>query len=772
MFCQAWNGAISSNWNVASNWTPAAVPGPTSAVVINNRLAPHQPSLSADISISSLAMSQGILNLNGFAIQCSAAASLSGDSLLNGKIVALDFVDVTNMRMGGKVILEKLNGSSNNDWTGGNKVHNDSLIIIWHGGRLNLELNRPDSIFSSFKVVLLGGQLYPAFNHILYVEDDMILDNSGAATIHFSAIAPTYTRIGGNLVGLNFENNTSDLFLKSVLTNGPNLNGPFCCRQGLVSASSFHGNFSLIVDSAFTCDVMASYFYGAENLLQGGVINAFVADIFYGNTTIRFTSNTPTTKTISIGSNQYLGNIVFEAAPALASGDITLQLNNNLVFSGDTRFILNNNSFLSFTASTINFQKGLSIQNDGSGSITQDGSSHIYFAGSDTANYSFSGSGTAPLFAHVGMNRQGGLRLQSGLVCTDLILTKGIILSSSIAILQMPAMSVVTGGGDNSYVDGPMIKTGNTAFTFPLGKNNLYAPLSISSPVTTTDAFQAQYFSNCANDDGYDTTQRDVSLHHLSTGEYWLLSRLNGSSAVKVTLSWKQPRSGIVDVINDLRVARWNGSMWKDEGRGATSGTNYEGNIQSLNDIVAFSRFTLASSSANNPLPVTYIYFTASLQVNRSVVLNWETGSETGNSFFEIERSNDGRNWSSIGTMDPVFSHRYSFADKGPVIGFNYYRIKQVDIDSKFSYSAVRLVRIAKEARIFAWPDPVSDILTIQAPFTGSVIEIYNTAGKMMWKSSGGKIVNTVSVSTWPAGVYVILLKRGTDKLSQKFLKQ
>jgi hypothetical protein len=196
-FSQTWNGSLSSDWNVAANWTPANVPGPGSSVNISNASALYQPALAGDVSIASLSMSQGILNLNGHTLSCSGAAAFTGDSLLNGKISADDFTEVTNMRMGGKIILEKLNSSSANLWMGSNKVFHDSLIIVWHGGKLTLENLYPDSVFADFKIKILAGEVDPAFNHCLIVKKDMIIDNSGGGIILFGALGVASTNIGG-----------------------------------------------------------------------------------------------------------------------------------------------------------------------------------------------------------------------------------------------------------------------------------------------------------------------------------------------------------------------------------------------------------------------------------------------------------------------------------------------------------------------------------------------------------------------------------------------
>lgn len=305
-----------------------------------------------------------------------------------------------------------------------------------------------------------------------------------------------------------------------------------------------------------------------------------------------------------------------------------------------------------------------------------------------------------------------------------------------------------------------------------MGKNNIYAPISITAPALTTDAFTAQYFDYVAQNNGYDSTSKDASLNHLSRSEYWMLNRSAGSSPVKVILSWKTLRSGSVTSMNDLRVAHWNGSIWKDEGNGGTLGSNSEGTIQSVNTINSFSPFTLASINAGNALPLRYISFEAQIQNNRTVLLQWKTADQINNDHFEIERSKDGNVWVSLASTVPQFLHEYSYTDVFPEDGLNYYRIKETDADGRYFYSNIQAVRIGKPSVLNIWPNPASDILFIEIPFTGGTVTIHDMSGKLI-----GRYINTHSILAIPvkkliAGVYIVKAESGKEQFMQKFVKE
>ena len=140
-------------------------------------------------------------------------------------------------------------------------------------------------------------------------------------------------------------------------------------------------------------------------------------------------------------------------------------------------------------------------------------------------------------------------------------------------------------------------------------------------------------------------------------------------------------------------------------------------------------------------LPVELISFTGQT-VNCLTELRWETASEINNYFFEVERSEDGRNFKSVavlygaGTTDIV--QVYQYTDE-PLVSkrTTYYRLKQVDYDASYAYSNVVSVKGEScEADVTissAYPNPFNGALTfeINNSFNGTdgVLEIYNVIG-------------------------------------------
>ncbi|MGB3619392.1 MAG: hypothetical protein WBA12_14845 [Catalinimonas sp.] len=96
-----------------------------------------------------------------------------------------------------------------------------------------------------------------------------------------------------------------------------------------------------------------------------------------------------------------------------------------------------------------------------------------------------------------------------------------------------------------------------------------------------------------------------------------------------------------------------------------------------------------------DPLPVSWLSFGAARE-NGGVVLTWQTALEINNAHFEVERSIDAVAFERIGAVtgggNRVGVSAYDFRDRRAPAGVAYYRLRQVDFDGGWEYSAVVMV--------------------------------------------------------------------------------
>lgn len=125
---------------------------------------------------------------------------------------------------------------------------------------------------------------------------------------------------------------------------------------------------------------------------------------------------------------------------------------------------------------------------------------------------------------------------------------------------------------------------------------------------------------------------------------------------------------------------------------------------------------------SNGPLPVRLISFTGSFD-KKLAQLNWQTTQEINSSYFEVQRSADGKTFEPVATLtakggNSGVSEYQSDDDLYFYQNDNvFYRIKMVDIDGKFKYSSVIMLKLnntGNKTTVKAWPNPYTSQLNTE----------------------------------------------------------
>ncbi|MCB9189661.1 MAG: T9SS type A sorting domain-containing protein [Flavobacteriales bacterium] len=366
-------------------------------------------------------------------------------------------------------------------------------------------------------------------------------------------------------------------------------------------------------------------------------------------------------------------------------------------------------------------------------------------------------------------------------VVVDLELNNGIVYSDASNYILMIDNSNVAAVSNASHIDGPIDKVGNDAFTFPVGDNGFYRPISISNPTNTTARFSAQYFDDDADLAGYDDNSMEATLDYISDCEYWILNRLVTTNNVTVSLSYDSYSgacSGVVDPAT-VSVARWDAvnSIWRDHGNDGSATPN---EIISNGAVTSFSPFTLGTNNyPTNPLPVELLSFEA-IENGDIVDLNWQTASEINNDYFTIERSDDGINFYGItkiaGAGNSTTLTEYSTQDINPLSGTSYYRLKQTDFNGEYSFSNVEVVHMnVLSDDVIVFPNPLSERdreLTVRFTTTAErSLTIVDQLGKIVSNeihtSDSEVLLSTTHLSK---GVYFIKIASDSEFKMERFV--
>lgn len=176
-------------------------------------------------------------------------------------------------------------------------------------------------------------------------------------------------------------------------------------------------------------------------------------------------------------------------------------------------------------------------------------------------------------------------------------------------------------------------------------------------------------------------------------------------------------------------------------------------------------------------LPVELVHFTAK-PLEKSVHLAWETASEDRNAHFAVERSSDGFAFYSIGRVagkgTTSQTSVYTFTDANPLSGTSYYRLKQVDEDSSYTYSHVVPVQLQeRQASFTVYPTLTAGLLQVEAPQGQNAfhVAVYDLGGRQVWQQQllSAESICTLDVSSLQPGSYVLVL---LDEQGQKYVSR
>ncbi len=520
-----------------------------------------------------------------------------------------------------------------------------------------------------------------------------------------------------------------DLFGKTYSTEtlslsgaGPDGNGALV-NTSAGNTAAYNGDITIADATTIGGDISA-----ANNITLGGTVTGAFTLTKMGGATLDLGTNAvsisglnisegtvkSTTGTLTVtgvftddGTFTHNGGTVAFTGTSSITGTVTTTFNNLTITSGT----------LTAPSGTINIAGNYS----NSGTFTHNGGTVNFNGGTQ----SIGGAGSAATtFNNLTISGTLTKTLTKPVtVAGNLTLTSGFLATDATNILTIAAGGTTSGVSSSSFVNGPMAKAGNTAFDFPVGAGTKLGRIGITAPSTTT-TFTAQYFNAAPSNSTSFGAGLNGGAGKISTVEYWNLTP-TGTPTAKVVLHWESNTSGITSLLAaNLVVAHYTSSAWVSEGNAGTTVSGAAGTLTS-NTVSTWSPFTFGSPTSLAPLPVKLISFTAKA-IEKDALLNWSTATEKNNDHFDIERSNDGVNFTKVGAVNGAGNstaiEKYSFTDTrvADISSQNvYYRLKQIDFDGNFEYSNLATITFAKQGLV--------SISNVQPnPFVGNLVVNFN----------------------------------------------
>jgi hypothetical protein len=449
---------------------------------------------------------------------------------------------------------------------------------------------------------------------------------------------------------------------------------------------------------------------GQINVMSFNILNR----VILGSLTIENTNGNSLTifgngngATVQSSTNTINGNLVISGNSRVNVSNMTadtkthtLVVNGNVDVSGG---ILNLQTYTGTTTKPTTLQVKGNIEHTG-GIITADGNRTI---GSEEI-YIIEMAGTSPQTINsvsgiinnsnnsvtLRMNNPSGVTLLSPLTVGLLSFNssnKGVLTTSASTILTINNRSAgtlpVNQPADNGYVDGPVRRrTANLGlYEIPVGKNGNLQMVEISPNTNEESFYIVEYFRQAFAD-----LSVVPPLTAVSNQYFWQVQKESGSDAsIRMFLEQAIPGATVNDA---LLPAKYNGSDWLNV-KGTTGTSLVPGNSSSgfvTTDLQGTYGFYTIGYGAQSTLPVNLVSFNGKKLNGGKSQLNWTISSNARPERFEILRSTDGRNFTSIGSVNGLSSKfLYDFEDAGMLQGNNFYRLKMFDKDGSVNYSKI-----------------------------------------------------------------------------------
>jgi hypothetical protein len=777
-----WTGTTNTDWATSSNWSNGTIPSSCVSVIIPS--GGNQPTIAAATAAScySLTINSGAtLTVNS----TTGNLTVSGDLINNGTLnFTASYTPVSGPSPAALANSIILNGTGNN-WGGTGTYSLNSIFRIVSGATYtmtgNARASRLDIDYASagsYGTLSLGSntlsvldinqngyinlntgtlQIESLANYTpYYLTDARFNENTG--TIYFNA---------GTLWTAGFQvTGQTNFTFYNMKVNSQNSSG-FHIGRNDVSTLTCTNNFEVSSSNSGFChiDINSSLTVGGNLLINsGGVLDCFDVD-------------GPSSLPISVAGNWTNNGTFLQNA-----GTVTLNGSGDQYIGGTTS--------TTFYNLTLNKPGGI-----------------VYLSTNTSV-----GQGLAYSLGFYAVY-DGTLALGSGkLNLNKLKLT--IINSSTSTAITRTSGYIISEDGAVAYTTAG-IKHANNASVLSMNIDNItgshvypfatttgvYIPFTFKLNAGVTGSFGyvdlATFESGMASRspnyimpyppavlDVADYTYTGVDNSANTVKRFWQITKGGaGTGNADITFTYDEtaenPDNGEGAGATGMVAQRWNGTKWSAPlaSQTFTIGNGSSTSTVQVPGVSTFSPWAIAKGIS--PLPIELINFNVKKNKDNGADITWETLTEKNNDYFEVERSIDGETFNTIGHVKGAGNSTaqllYSLVDKSPIIGVNYYRLKQIDNDNTSTYSKIvsvdfsdlKLIEFNKNS-ITINPNPIKDITEINLNSEADkqvLVQVYDAQAKIILTKT---FTTVAGINKFPidlSGVSAGLFMKNINKL-------
>lgn len=343
-------------------------------------------------------------------------------------------------------------------------------------------------------------------------------------------------------------------------------------------------------------------------------------------------------------------------------------------------------------------------------------------------------------------------------------------IAGAITLGNLATLNGSTNFGSTHFVDGFMVKMGIIPFTFPLGNETIYSPITFTNPTGSALRYKA---GDPGNSTDLNNLQGVNNLTSVSSKEYYIY---NGNTAAgsSVTIPFNNfGNEGYAGAVSKLTLAGWNGTEWLNLGDA--------GNIIDLNaetvtvnltqSLTGIQKLSLGSTDPMNVLAVSLQNFTAQTLPDCQTAFSWKINADEALQSITLEKSTNGATFTGLKTL-PANSNTYTASQES---GTTYYRLKITSSAGRITYSSiVKLHMDCSKIAINLSPNPVKNNLQITGLQKGYNLSVLNAAGAQVLTQQINSNVSSVNMQSFASGLYYVIIsnKEGLIIEKKKIIKQ
>lgn len=763
----AWTGAFDSSWNDIRNWS-LFVPDENDDVVINASVTSNRgPRVSTGTvtcrNLTLMGGNNGNLRVSGGNLNVFGNITNSGTIFHSAGKISMHGTNAATISGTNSFNRLEIRNSAGVSLPNGTTTVRDSLIISG-SGRLSL----------TGGTLNVNGHLRFANSSSRFIQEDGALvvrgnfDNQVGGQIQTSTTGGSIEFAGTAAQFITGRNSFRNFTVSNTTTSGvilPN-DSTTVTRDLTINAG---GRISM---SNGSLTLGNNVFNNGTMNFTGGAVN-FTGS---GNQDISGGSN-PVFNHLRI--NKPAGTFTFPTRTTTVNGTLSLlggttALGPNSILNANGTVVTRNTGVFNMSGGTFSIRGNLDNRNSGQlnfldGTVQLNGPQKAQIQGyaefnNLTIDKAIAGQDTVIC---------GGLKINN-----TLSLNNGVLYNPTEEVIELATNATVPVESNNRRIIGRVRQSRSVS-----GSPVVFAGMGISIDPGTNNlgSVTAQRIAGL-NQNGTSYVASPIIPAAKGLDAIWRIEPENQpSSSVNLILSWLSAVDNSNNTALPMYVYRREAPYTGDWER--LSGT-YTASARTLN--VATSTFSeWTASDIDNPLPIVLSSFEGKYNDAADAIdLNWITSVEINNHYFSIEKANDNQNLERIGTVrgagNTTSLTRYTFTDKFPRLGLNFYRLRQTDFDGQNSVSHSIAVVVGLEGvtcMFRLYPNPSSGKVIADAiGLLGNgdaTLELYDLSGKYIRAYKGlakdGILQKMeLDLTSLPKGLYMVRLKTEQDVITQK----